>query len=298
MLPFRSILCPVDFSDESRSALRCAAALAMKFQGELIVLNALEPLLDHAARTRYGLDLAMAETEPALREFVKPVLPAGANLPKVEYVVRVGDASTVILDAAAKGASLIVMGTHGLGGFRKLVLGSTTERVLRETRVPVLAVPAHGASTVLDPSGTQFAIESILAATDFSQTATDALRLAAELAASFSVPLIVTHVVTPVVVPLRWQSYVVPADDERLKSERERLETSLRDLSIRVHGEVVVSVGRPTESIAALAEEKKAGLIVMGLFAETSAFGRRPGSIAYRVASMADVPVLVVPPRA
>jgi nucleotide-binding universal stress UspA family protein len=59
---------------------------------------------------------------------------------------------------------------------------------------------------------------------------------------------------------------------------------------------MVVSLGRPAESIAMIAEERQAGLIVMGLASSKGALAPRPGSIAYRVLSLAKVPVLVVPP--
>jgi nucleotide-binding universal stress UspA family protein len=79
MPTLRSILCPVDFSDHSRRALSWGAALASRYRSRLTVLTAVEPLLAEAARVRLNLDLAKAETEPALREFVRGVVPeAGA----------------------------------------------------------------------------------------------------------------------------------------------------------------------------------------------------------------------------
>ncbi|HLG55578.1 MAG TPA: universal stress protein [Vicinamibacterales bacterium] len=63
MLMLRSVLCPVDFSDQSLHALRWAVALAAQNQSRLIVLTAIEPLLAEAARARLGLDLAKADTQ-------------------------------------------------------------------------------------------------------------------------------------------------------------------------------------------------------------------------------------------
>ena len=65
----RSILSPVDFSEQSRHALRWAAALAARFGSRLTVVSVVDPLLAEAARVRLGQDLAKQETEPALREF-------------------------------------------------------------------------------------------------------------------------------------------------------------------------------------------------------------------------------------
>jgi len=296
-MTFKSILCPVDFSEESRNALRFAAAFAVKFQGSVTVLNVVEPLLEHAARVRYGLDLPKGETEPALRTFVAETFSAASWLPGMAIEVRVGDAPAVILETAERQRhDLLVLGTRGLGGFRKLILGSTTERVLREARVPVIAVPGGGVSVALEASGPRFTIKSILAATDFSQTASDAVRLAAGFAQSLDVTLLITHVVSPVVVPSQWQPYVDPADDERVRDAREQLDVWLRALGVQ--GEVVIGVGRPADSIAATAAKEGAGLIAMGLFGERRRFAPRPGSIAYRVLSDTQVPVMVIPPQA
>ena len=70
----RSILCPVDFSEQSRYALRWAAAFAAQFGSRLTVVSVADPLLAEAARVRLGQDLATEETEPALREFVAATL--------------------------------------------------------------------------------------------------------------------------------------------------------------------------------------------------------------------------------
>jgi nucleotide-binding universal stress UspA family protein len=80
MLP-RAILSPVDFSEHSRDALRWAGAFAARFHSRLTVISVVDPLLAEAARIRLGQDLAKAETEPALREFVATTWSDGAHAP-------------------------------------------------------------------------------------------------------------------------------------------------------------------------------------------------------------------------
>lgn len=300
MLTLRSILCAVDFSDQSQHALRWAVALAVRHQSRLTVFTAVDPLLAQAARTRFGLDLPRAEMEPAIRDLMTAVLPAMTPWTPVTSIdVRVGDASDVILETADRErAGLIVMGTHGLGGFRKLLLGSTMERVLGRTHTPLLAVPGVDAPLViLDAAGPRFVMKTILMATDFSEASTNAVQWAADLAERLEVPLVLTHVVTPIVVPARWRSYVEGADEERVAHARVRLEKLSAGVADGVPREVVVSIGRPADSIASLAEERGTGLIVMGLIGDRGARAPRPGSIAYRVLCLAQVPVLVVPPH-
>ena len=295
MLTERSILCPVDFSEQSRQALLWASAIAQYRGGELTVLSVVEPLLAKAAGIRLGVDLAREDVEPALREFVEATLPEPERQAShLRMEVTVGDPSEAILETGRRRkAGLIVMGTHGLGGFRKLLLGSTTEQVLRRTELPVLAVPpgAVGAPAVEHP-GVQ--LRKILLATDFRESAMAATQWAGDLASDLSVPLVLAHVVEPVVVPPRWQELVADFESDRVASGQRmlaRLSASFRD----THSDCVVSVGRPADTIAAVAAEYGAGLVVMGLANSEDSEPRSPGSIAYRVLRIAHVAVVVVP---
>jgi universal stress protein A len=144
MLTVRSILCPVDFSEQSRRALVWASDIAQGRGSEVIVLSVVEPLLAQAAGIRLGVDLARTEIEPALRAFVEAALPERVRqASRIRMEVTTGRPSDVILETGhLQKVELIVMGTHGLGGLRKLLLGSTAEEVVRRTTCPVLVVPA------------------------------------------------------------------------------------------------------------------------------------------------------------
>ena len=292
----RAILSPVDFSEHSRHALRWAGALAARFEGRLTVISVVDPLLAEAARIRLGQDLAKAETEPALREFVAATWPGGAGAP-VHTVVKtlIGEPATAILEAAtAEAADLIVMGTQGLGGLQKWLLGSTTERLLRRTHVPVLAVPMASTSGAAPQHG-GLEISQILAATDLSESSVTAAKIAANLAVQLSASLTLAHVVEPMTVPPQWEPLVQESDEMRLAAAR----TKLKTLAAQVCGprgcDEIVVLGRPADLIGSIARERGMQLIVMGLASERGVFAPRPGSIAYRVLCSTTVPVLVVP---
>jgi universal stress protein A len=291
----RSILCPVDFSEQSRQALRWASTIAQHRGGELTVLSVVEPLLAQAAGIRLGVDLAREDVEPALREFVEATLPEHVRQAShVRIEVTVGEPSEAILQAGRRlKAELIVMGTHGLGGFRKLLLGSTTEQVLRRTEWPVLAVPAGAVSApAVEHPGVQ--LKRILLATDFRESAMAATQWAGDLASDIGVPLVLAHVVGPVIVPPRWQALVADFESDRVASGQrmlERMSASFPD----THNDCVVALGRPADTIASLAVQHGAGLVVMGLANPEDSDPRPPGSIAYRVLRIAQVAVVVVP---
>ncbi len=294
-----TILCPVDFSEHSRHALRRAAALARHHQSRVVVLNAVHPLLAEAARVRLGLDLVTTEVEPALREFVRTTWRDETRSADVDVQVRVGDSADVILGAAAA-VDLVVMGTHGLGGVRKWLLGSTTQRVLRRTRTAILAVPAVAAAasgSAMPEAGAAPGKGPILAASDLSEASVHAMRWAARLATQYDVPLLLAHVVEPVVVAPQWRPYVQETDEGRLASARERLQR-LAEQICPGSCETIVSLGRPDEAIASVAAERTVGLIVVGLGGGPGLLERRPGSVAYRVLTLATSPVLVVPAEA
>jgi nucleotide-binding universal stress UspA family protein len=121
-----------------------------------------------------------------------------------------------------------------------------------------------------------------------------ATQWAGDLASDIGVPLVLAHVVEPVVVPPRWQALVADFESDRVASGQRmlaRLSASFRD----THNDCIVALGRPADTIASLAVEQGAGLVVMGLANSEDSEPRKPGSIAYRVLRLAHVAVVVVP---
>jgi universal stress protein A len=289
MLTIRSILCPIDFSEQSREALVWASVIAKRRGSELTVLTVVDPTL---ARVRVGFN-----AEPALREFVNATLPERVQQDlKLRIEVEVGDAAEKILETSRRDASdLVVMGTQGLGGIRKLMLGSTAQRVLRVIRKPVLAIP-KGVATKLDAGRTPSdLLGRILVAADFREGSSAAVPWAAELAHDLAVPCVLVHIVQPIVVPKQWRQFIDGTDERNVVLAQHRLE----EFSARfghAPAQLEVALGEPAERIASLAKAYNSGLIVMGLSNDQDSRGCGPGSIACRVLHNTHVAVLVVPP--
>ncbi|HUE89237.1 MAG TPA: universal stress protein [Vicinamibacterales bacterium] len=143
---FTSILCPVDFSPHAERALRYALDLAALTGAHLTIMTAVDPFLDAASSAAgHGEDL-MRQTQEEMQALLARIGSARGELSEPPGIaVLTGDAAEEILAQIAEcSADLVVMGTQGLGAARQLVFGSTTKRVLRESPVPVLAVPAPG----------------------------------------------------------------------------------------------------------------------------------------------------------
>ena len=139
---------PVDsLSDRLFRAIIPGAAIrsgfAKRSAGRLHVLYVNDPLLVAAAAVALGdrtfASVALGELPP----FVAKAIPAGTiKAAAINYVAETGQPDrTIVATAQRLRCDLIVMGTHGLSGADRLLIGSTTERLFRLTPVPLLAVP-------------------------------------------------------------------------------------------------------------------------------------------------------------
>ena len=285
-----TVLCPVDLSQPSSAPLRYGAAIAAHFGGELVMLAVDDPLLAEAAAIRHYPPLRIA-TEEALTRLAGHAIPA-LGPEKTRCMAAVGKpAAQIAATATSIHADLIVMSSHGRRGASKLLLGSTTERVLRETTTPVLVVPdEHEALTSLaDP---RHGIHRVLAPVDLTGWSRPQVAIAAKLASALSVPLVLAHVVEPV--------HILDGsglDEESLDAwRRAGAEAALADLArAEADGaDTLVLSGQPAAEIAATAAQRNIGLIVMGLHG--SGWTRpRLGSVTYRVLCLTQSLVLALP---
>jgi nucleotide-binding universal stress UspA family protein len=295
----RSILCPVDFSDPSRSALMYAAAVASHFDAELTVLAVDDPLLAEAAADA-GLVPSLAdETREELQRVCAEVLgaPAGPGAKTPQLRVRTGKPAVEILhEARERAADLIVMSSRGHTGVRKVFFGSTTERVLRETSVPVLITPSDQppAHWRTDTAGY---VGRVLVPVDLTGTSHHQVSIAGAVAQGLSVPLMLLHVLERVVIPMRVRMALSGADATRRSEAEEQLLALSRAVPEAVNVETLVLMGDVAEETVKLAEARRANLIVMAL-QSSELFGPRIGSVTYRVVALARTLVLALPAQA
>ena len=132
---FQTILCPIDFSDHSRQALAYAALLASRSNGRLVVIFVEDPLLAAAAAVAYDEKTLIDKGRKELRRFVeRTIAPYDLPMSSVTLDVAVGRPHEEIEWTAERlGCDVIVMGAHGRTGANKLMLGSTTHRILRRS---------------------------------------------------------------------------------------------------------------------------------------------------------------------
>jgi nucleotide-binding universal stress UspA family protein len=296
-LDFGAILCPVDFSEPSRLALKYAQTLARRVNAPLAALHVNDPLLVAAAAAALKDRDVVRRSEHELERFVREAVGRSAMRGlSVKTSATVGFSVDEILKAARRTrAGAIVMGTQGLTGAERLIMGSTTLGVLRRTRVPVLAVPPPlGGAADVPP---RWPGERILASIELGRGARRDVATAARIAAWFGSALLLVHVVERVVAP-GWLADGVNAEAQlRMAAAERRLENLSVLAAPHVAAATRVLWGRPAAELAALAAEERATLLVTALRGRQRWFRSTRGSLSYHVLSHAATPVFAYPPR-
>jgi len=295
------ILCPTDFSEESDHAIDLAVVLAGAYRARIAAVHvAATAVVPLEIGTPSGVSLDDAEIDALVAKTTARFAAASrAGLDLEVFVDRGGPADRILHRAAALPADLVVMGTHGSRGFERLMLGSVTERVLRQARCPVLTVPPHAHATSRVP------FRRILCAIDFSEPSVAALEYGVSLAVGADATMTLLHV-------LEWPWHEPPPPNfaelpapqgaafAEYRRYREKMAASELDalvpMAAGLSGRPVTRLrhGKPYAQILDVAAEEGADLIVIGVH------GRNPidlmllGSTANQIVRRATCPVLTL----
>jgi nucleotide-binding universal stress UspA family protein len=297
VIEFKRILCPVDFSDSSTRALAHAAALARWYGAQLTVLHVVptfDPMQVHAE-----LGVPVQIVNPMTREEVvggmRPFLERAGVSSSAHLIAEAGEPRTTIVDQAlTTRADLIVIGTHGRRGFKRLLLGSVAETVLHEAPCPVLTVSPHAEAATSDV----VTFKRILCPIDFSPSALQALGFALDLARQAGGLVTLLHVVEwlPEDEPRASAHFNVPeVRGHMVDDARQRLRSLVAEES-RAWCEIddVIVSGRAHREILRAAQTRSVDLIVMGSQGRGGVGLVLFGSTTQQVVRSAACPVLTV----
>lgn len=288
----RTILVPVDFSAFSRAAIERALALARIVRAEVSMLHVLQLPQLALDFGRGGADWSLLRTSEQERldalqkEFADRGVPVSARLEE-------GDPFEVIEAAGrAPDVELIVMGSHGLRGLDRLLMGSVAERTVRRATKPVLIV-RESEQDASKP------IRSMLFATDFSDTAQHLESSVAEWAKRLDAEIVAVHVIFDTASLLA--PYVTIDTSEidaevQESAERQMAAVVERLRATGARARPIVAHGFPAEKILALAEEERTDLIALGTRGQTRLRSFPLGSVAQRILAGAACGVLVAGP--
>lgn len=145
MLPIKKIIAPTDFSEASQVGLQAAAELGNHFSAELHLVHVVAPIPEYMgahAPTGFHIPNVLKELQAGARKSLQEIL--GQEMLEgieTDSCVATGEPATEITRLANEiGADVIVMATHGVSGWKRLVTGSVTEKVIRHADVAVLSV--------------------------------------------------------------------------------------------------------------------------------------------------------------
>jgi nucleotide-binding universal stress UspA family protein len=293
MQEIKLILCPFDFSEFSVRAYRHALSLAEHYRARLVVQHIVEvwrhPSASFAAAASLYDEYCQSlrgNGKEQLQEFVKNHTYNEEVQP--ELVVDEGIAPDSILSFAQEQKSdLIVMGTHGLRGFDRLMLGSATDRVMRRAICPVLAVrePTHDSIAAGQERHYLHHLNRILCCTDFSEDSDRALNYAISATVEYDAELTLLHVLEDVPTPAKADK-AIAATTEQL----DKLIPPERRKTLKI--KTAVRTGKPYTEIIRYAQEAQPDLVSMGVRGRGALDLAVFGSTTYRVMQLGPCPVL------
>jgi nucleotide-binding universal stress UspA family protein len=290
-----TVLVATDLSEAADEAIRQGSAIAAEGGGKLVVCHVVHESLRSAPLFPQGVQADMEavlsnEQRAAAAVEERVIAITGREAGTFEVQISAGSADAEVLNVAEEiGAILIVTGSRGHSGIRRLLLGSVAERIARYAHCPVLIARKH------EPTG------RIIAATDLSSIAEIAVRLAGEMAARRGAQLIVLHSLDmvpsaalgatvpfgglPVIPPPELVAQARAAADEALVGVLDRAS---------VKGERHVTEGDAASAILRMADQNGADMIVVGTHGRTGLARVALGSVAEKVVRGAHCSVLVV----
>jgi nucleotide-binding universal stress UspA family protein len=274
-----NILFATDFSEASMKAFPYAAALGKKFGATGFACHVITPTSLVAAAPQAAPYLYEAErnaTEQELDEIVHSPMLEGLQAKPLLSSGLLGDC--LIEEIKNNNVDLIVAGTHGRTGWRRLLLGSAAEEICRSATCPVLTV---GPELPLLP----IAFKRILVPTDLSDESMRSLPFVVRLASAYGASVTVLHILPE---ETAGNPEAKKLSEPVLQSMVHIFEPQLEPLNV----EFVIEAGDTVETILRIAREKKADLIAMGIRgAFLPGFNLRT-SVAYRIVAASTCPVV------
>jgi len=273
-LVIRNILCPVDFSEFSRRAIRYASEIAARLGARLIVQHtvpiptALIPEGPAVVSTQEMLEITREEAKKELHGMISESAAAAKD---VLVVVNAGDVKDhIVKTVGEQNVDLVVMGTHGHKGLSRLVLGSVAEHIIHElVFCPVLVVSRPQAGFVAHQTAEPANWKTVLAPMDFSPDSARSLTHALRWAAEWHARVILFHAIQDP--PPRMHGMIDllpefnPYFDKEVAEAWERIHSVIPEAARdRCELSYEVRQGNPRDEILKFAEEVKPDLIVMG----------------------------------
>jgi nucleotide-binding universal stress UspA family protein len=289
-----TIVCGVDGTEESRTALRFAAAMYERLGGSLVIVYATR------VPTTFGAATAPHAQPPATGVASDAAAEAGlALLERVSVEERLGPASRLRSEiggaaerllgvAREEDADFVVLGTRRRGRIAAVLSGSVSRTVVGASDRPVILVPRESGTSPRGP---------VICGIDEAGRSREAARAARRLGVRLHLPLVLAHAVT--FDPIPGGSAVPGATAELAQLERQRAKALLDRVAAEEHlghgVERLVVAGDPADALADLAARESASLVVVGSRGRGRLASAVLGSTCSSLTARAPCAVMVVP---
>jgi nucleotide-binding universal stress UspA family protein len=285
-ISLRNILFATDFSSVSSAALNHALSIARRYDSRLYVAHVIRP----EAYQLVPPEAVASVTEHAQRyaEQQMAQLLVSGRLRDIPHQVLLehGDLWSVLSHTIEKHEiDLIVVGTHGRTGVRKLLLGSAAEQIFRLAPCPVLTVGPKAPAEIPEEAD----LRGILYATDFTPHSDRATAYAFSLAQEHQAHLNLLHVIQGAA------DVSAPAMAKLTEFFLRQLQQLMPDeAEMWCEPEFLLEFGTPADEILKAAAQRHADLIVLGVRRSATFAGHLPPATAYKVVCQAPCPVLTI----
>ena len=289
MPTLQHILFPYDFSPQGHQVAPFVRAIAGRFGARVTVISAVPPAFGPVPAAMDWPDLRIGEDSERWRRTLQARLDQAlvdelAGIETARVAVG-GDPALRIADfARTESVDLIMMPTHGLGTFRRLLIGSVTSKVLHDATCPVWTA-AHA-----DTQTAAALPRRIVCAVDGSPSTPALARWAVEFAGAVNAHLQFLHVVGPI------SDWPTLESERRLQEQvredaRGRITAMLKSAGIEVPLRVVL--GQIVQTAVEEARQEAADLMIIGRGAVSEPFGRLR-THAFGIIQRSPCPVLSV----
>jgi len=292
---FKNVLVPLDFSDASLDMLRLVQTLLVDTGAQIHLLHVAEEEAEFAVHTSEDLIVFFEQIEVKrdrwLRELADELDGEGFQ---VRVTLQKGVASDVILGYAADHAiDLIALSTVGIDPVKRVLEGSTTRRVLREAKVPVLTASA------LATRADDFSLRRVLVTTDFSPASDASLEVAIRLAEGWGAAVRLLHVIKmPSYIPVLPGEPPLELPPHAIEAIRENSEAQIKAMVARIGDQRlsydVITASEHADAIGAYAQANGCDLIVMARVGRNVVQSLFFGRTAEAVVKTSPRPVLIV----
>lgn len=272
----KTILVPVDFSKPSENALKVAAQLAKKNNGKIVVLHVVELAESLFGTDQFNVDNqeVMFFLDMAKKRFAKFLDKPYLKDVEIEDQVEIGPTSYMISKSVEKKAiDLVVMGSVGASGLKEVLIGSNTEKIVRNSSVPVLVVKKEMKD---------FNIKQVIFASNFELENLKSFRKAKEFANQFEAKMKLLYVNLP-----GNQFYSTEEIREQMRVFLNKAEIPYTVDQVMIYNDYTIELG-----VLNGAKEAKADLIAMPTHGRRGLSHFFNGSIGEDVVNHSTLPVI------